>query len=103
MIASGRTGKFWAQAIFYAADISNIQYRSELVQSEEIQDCPKFLRRKIISWTIAAAEMNSASAEERATVGWRLDRHEIAAPLSMNTKPEVDLRESGQPAQSESR
>ena len=27
MIASGLTGKFWARAIFYAADISNIQYR----------------------------------------------------------------------------
>ena len=30
MIASGLTGKFWARAIFYAADISNIQYRVDL-------------------------------------------------------------------------
>jgi hypothetical protein len=30
MIASVLTSKFWAQAIFYAADISNIQYRSDL-------------------------------------------------------------------------
>ena len=33
MIASGLTGKFWARAIFYAADISNIQYRSDLKMS----------------------------------------------------------------------
>ena len=33
MIASGLTGKFWARAIFYAADISNIQYRDDLKMS----------------------------------------------------------------------
>ena len=33
MIASGLTGKFWARAIFYAADISNIQYRADLKMS----------------------------------------------------------------------
>ena len=33
MIASGLTGKFWARAIFYAADISNLQYRSDLKMS----------------------------------------------------------------------
>ena len=33
MIASGLTGKFWARAIFYAADISNIQYRPDLKMS----------------------------------------------------------------------
>jgi hypothetical protein len=33
MIASGLTGKFWARAIFYAADILNIQYRADLKMS----------------------------------------------------------------------
>ena len=33
MIASGLTGKFWARAIFYAADISNIQCRVDLKMS----------------------------------------------------------------------
>ena len=33
MIASGLTGKFWARAIFYAADILNIQYRADLQMS----------------------------------------------------------------------
>ncbi len=33
MIASGLTCKFWARAIFYAADISNIQYKSDLKMS----------------------------------------------------------------------
>ena len=33
MIASGLTGKFWARAIFYAADILNIQYRTDLKMS----------------------------------------------------------------------
>ena len=33
MIASGLTGKFWARAIFYAADIINIQYRADLKMS----------------------------------------------------------------------
>ena len=33
MIASGLTGKLWARAIFYAADISNIQYRPDLKMS----------------------------------------------------------------------
>ena len=35
MIASGLTGKFWARAIFYVADISNrdIQYRADLKMS----------------------------------------------------------------------
>ena len=33
MIASGLTGKFWARAIFYAADISNIKYRADLKMS----------------------------------------------------------------------
>ena len=33
MIASGLTGKFWSRAIFYAADISNIQYRPDLKMS----------------------------------------------------------------------
>ena len=30
MIASCLTGKFWARAIFYAADILNLQYRTDL-------------------------------------------------------------------------
>jgi hypothetical protein len=30
MIASGLTGKFWALAMFHAADILNIQYRADL-------------------------------------------------------------------------
>jgi hypothetical protein len=33
MIASGLTGKFWARAIFYAADIINIQYIADLKMS----------------------------------------------------------------------
>ena len=33
MIASGLTGKFWARAVFYAADISNMQYRADLKKS----------------------------------------------------------------------
>ena len=33
MIASGLTGKFWARAIFYAADISNMQFRTDLKMS----------------------------------------------------------------------
>jgi hypothetical protein len=33
MITSGLTGKFWAQAIFYAADILNIRYRADLKMS----------------------------------------------------------------------
>ena len=33
MIASGLTGKFWARAVFYAADISNMQYRVDLKMS----------------------------------------------------------------------
>jgi len=32
-ITSGLTGKFWARAIFYAADILNIQYRADLKMS----------------------------------------------------------------------
>ncbi len=34
MIASGLTGKFWARAIFHAADIINIQYRNDLKMSQ---------------------------------------------------------------------
>ena len=33
MIVRGLTGKFWACAIFYAADIPNIQYRADLKMS----------------------------------------------------------------------
>ena len=35
MIASGLTGKFWARAILYAADILNIQYRADLEMSPD--------------------------------------------------------------------
>ncbi len=37
MIASGLTGKFWALAIFYAADILNLQYLADLKMSP--QEC----------------------------------------------------------------
>jgi hypothetical protein len=33
MLASGLHGRFWARAVFYAADISNIQYRTDLQKS----------------------------------------------------------------------
>ena len=33
MLASGLHGRFWARAVFYAADISNIQYRPDLQKS----------------------------------------------------------------------
>ena len=33
MVASGLSGKYWARAITYAADISNIQYRADLKKS----------------------------------------------------------------------
>jgi hypothetical protein len=46
--------------------------------------------------------MNSASAVDRASVGCRWERQEIAAPFSINTNPKVDRRQSGQPALSES-
>jgi hypothetical protein len=36
MTASGLTGKFWASAVFYAADISNIQNKTDLKMSPHL-------------------------------------------------------------------
>ena len=33
MVASGLSGRYWARAITYAADISNVQYRADLKMS----------------------------------------------------------------------
>ena len=33
MIASGLAGRYWARAITYAADVSNVQYRADLKMS----------------------------------------------------------------------
>ena len=55
----------------------------------------------ITSCTIDEAATNSASADERAMTDWRFDFQEIAAPLSIRAYPDVDLRLSGHPAQSE--
>ena len=67
MIASGLTGKFWARAIFYAADISNIQYRPDLKMSPH----HTYIQTSFIEISIEAGILRSGKGAIHASVGLR--------------------------------
>ena len=62
----------------------------------------KIFRSHTASWAAAQALMYSASAVERAIVGWRLLHQERGAFRDMKMYPVMDFRSSGFEAQSAS-
>ena len=81
MVASGLSGKYWARAITYAADISNVQYRADLRMTpfealyQKIPDLSNFQPFGVECWVYVRPEQrNDRKFDARGVPGIYLGR-----------------------------
>ena len=81
MVASGLSGKYWARAITHAADISNIQYRTDLRMTpfealhQKIPDLCSFQPFGVECWVYVRPEQrNDRKFDARGVPGIYLGR-----------------------------
>jgi hypothetical protein len=75
MISSCLTGKFWARAIFYAADILNIQYRTNLktMSHKKVFGCQQDVSASHFDWNAGYMfEQSNVKIENSMLVGNQL-------------------------------